>query len=255
MAPLVGDGFINKHLGTPQKMVDESGSVVWAAAYAPFGEARVYADEITNNLRFPGQYYDVETGLHYNWHRYYDPGTGRYLRADPIGLGGGLNLYAYALNNPTNSIDPFGLFVGDVKVFESATQSVYRRTFGQFVTHIITAKTAVASAVAMTIVVGTPASTAGPEYDMIQFEINDDDCNKKKRRNQYQKKIFLKNLAKSGKNPSWMNQWLQKGKVPPGYEVDHIVPLSVGGVDKPSNMRLQGQDLHKNHHRFYHPWR
>jgi uncharacterized protein RhaS with RHS repeats len=54
--------FVNDHLGTPQKMVDESGNVVWAAAYAPFGEARVYVDEVTNNLRFPGQYYDVETG-------------------------------------------------------------------------------------------------------------------------------------------------------------------------------------------------
>ena len=101
--------FIKDHLGTPQKMVDEAGNVVWAAAYAPFGEAWVYLDEVVNNLRFPGQYYDVETGLHYNWHRFYDPWTGRYLRADPIGLAGGLNLYGYALNNPTNSSDPFGL--------------------------------------------------------------------------------------------------------------------------------------------------
>jgi RHS repeat-associated protein len=100
--------FINDHLGTPQKMVDESGNVVWAAAYAPFGEARVYRDEITNNLRFPGQYYDVETGLHYNWHRYYDSGTGRYLRPDPIGLAGGINPYVYALNSPANWIDPDG---------------------------------------------------------------------------------------------------------------------------------------------------
>jgi RHS repeat-associated protein len=93
--------FVNDHLGTPQKMVDAAGNVVWAAAYAPFGEARVYKDEVVNNIRFPGQYYDVETGLHYNWHRYYDPVTGRYLRADPIGLDGGVNLYAYSnLNRP-----------------------------------------------------------------------------------------------------------------------------------------------------------
>ena len=60
-------------------------------------------------FRFAGQYYDSETGLHYNYHRYYDPRTGRYLRPDPIGLDGGLNLYIYANANPINAIDPFGL--------------------------------------------------------------------------------------------------------------------------------------------------
>jgi len=62
---------------------------------------------------FRGKYYDSETGLHYNWNRYYDPSTGRYLTPDPIGLDGGINLYSYSHNNPVNLIDLFGLKPGD----------------------------------------------------------------------------------------------------------------------------------------------
>lgn len=75
-------------------------------------------------------------------------------------------------------------------------------------------------------------------------------------RSQAAKSKFLKELGESGKAPKWMNQWLSKGKVPPGYVVDHKVPLSIGGEDISSNMRLLDEAFHKLHHSkgFYRPW-
>ena len=61
---------------------------------------------------FPGQYYDQETGLHYNYFRYYDPSTGRYLTSDPIGQDGGTNTFLYGDGNPVTKIDPLGLLAG-----------------------------------------------------------------------------------------------------------------------------------------------
>ena len=101
--------YINDHLGTPQRLITGEGTVVWQAAALPFGRTQVQLGTVQNNLRFPGQYFDAETGLHYNWNRYYDPETGRYLSPDPIGLDGGLNLYAYVENDPVNLVDPEGL--------------------------------------------------------------------------------------------------------------------------------------------------
>jgi RHS repeat-associated protein len=103
-------------------MTDASGTVVWEAGYMPFGEARVLVADIVNNLRFPGQYFDAETGFHYNRHRYYDPDTGRYLTPDPIGLEGGLNLYVYVDGNPVNWVDPEGLNA----VADTAYRSAFR---------------------------------------------------------------------------------------------------------------------------------
>uniref|UniRef100_UPI00146F9E5F RHS repeat-associated core domain-containing protein n=1 Tax=Comamonas composti TaxID=408558 RepID=UPI00146F9E5F len=83
---------------------------IWEADYGAFGRARVDAGSTTSNhIRFPGQYHDEETGLHYNRYRYYEPETGRYLSKDPIGLGGDWNQFAYAGEDPINFADPEGL--------------------------------------------------------------------------------------------------------------------------------------------------
>ncbi len=101
--------YHNDHLGTPQKMTSSNGTVVWSAKYEAFGKAQVAtAFTVVNNLRFPGQYWDEETGLHYNWFRFYDPETGRYLSRDPIGFAAGLNLYVFVENNPIIKFDPLG---------------------------------------------------------------------------------------------------------------------------------------------------
>lgn len=101
------------HLGTPQLATDMAGEVVWTAVYDPFGAATI-ASTSTLDLpyRFSGQYADAETGTHYNYFRDYDPGTGRYITSDPIGLHGGLNTYAYVSNEPLNWTDPLGLIGG-----------------------------------------------------------------------------------------------------------------------------------------------
>ena len=131
-----GTAFIigTDHLGTPMRAWNTSGTPVWAADYEAFGAATEYvppggSGDTTVSIRFPGQYKDEETGLHYNWWRYYDPNTGRYLTEDPIvstvatkapeimsslmevwaADPGSLESFAYARNQPLRWIDPRGL--------------------------------------------------------------------------------------------------------------------------------------------------
>jgi RHS repeat-associated protein len=97
------------HLGTPKALTDQAQQLVWWGEYEPFGKVNITTEQVTNNLRFPGQYFDAETELHYNYFRDYDPRIGRYVESDPIGLDGGLNTYGYTQNNPINFSDPQGL--------------------------------------------------------------------------------------------------------------------------------------------------
>jgi len=81
--------YHNDHLGTPHKMTDVDGDVVWSATYGAFGSATIDPDStVTSNLRFPGQYFDEETGLIYNRFRYLSDNTGRYFQVDPLGFEG-----------------------------------------------------------------------------------------------------------------------------------------------------------------------
>jgi RHS repeat-associated protein len=124
--------FGNDRLGTPQILTDSTNTVVWEGIYKPFGEADVNPNSsVVNNFRFAGQYYDQETGLHYNWNRYYDSRTGRYLTPDPLGIERGKNhLFVYAKNNPINSTDLMGLktgwgFGGSLGIFGGSTNEFY----------------------------------------------------------------------------------------------------------------------------------
>ncbi|ERK05191.1 Rhs-family protein [Serratia fonticola AU-P3(3)] len=112
--------YQNDHLGTPHSLTDNQGNTVWRGQYSAYGQLTEEwtppddpyghpQPKVNNPLRFQGQYEDVESGLYYNLNRYYDPGIGRYLTPDPVGLLGGLNGYAYVNGNPTGLVDPLGL--------------------------------------------------------------------------------------------------------------------------------------------------
>jgi RHS repeat-associated protein len=101
--------FETDHAGVPHAVVAEGGEVVWQAEYGAFGEvAALPVHEAHNPLRLQGQYYDEETGLAYNRHRYYDPHFGAFISQDPLGQAAGTDLYAYG-PSVWNWVDVFGL--------------------------------------------------------------------------------------------------------------------------------------------------
>jgi RHS repeat-associated protein len=109
--PKSGQGYYvyGDHLSSPLLVEDDFGKTVWEARLNAYGTAHVDSKStIEMPLRFPGHYFDSETGLHFNRYRYYSPELGRYLQSDPVGIGGGPNLYAYT-TNPLKRVDVLGL--------------------------------------------------------------------------------------------------------------------------------------------------
>ena len=114
LAVLEGGQLYHLHLnqvGRPDMATAAAGTVVWQASFYPLGgihQVTVDTGALTQNLRFPGQWFQAETGFHQNWHRDYDPTLGRYLQADPLGLVDGPSVYGYALQNPAMFSDSTG---------------------------------------------------------------------------------------------------------------------------------------------------
>jgi RHS repeat-associated protein len=102
-------------VGTPTELVNPGGDIAWHARTSLWGASPPPLDgDIDCPLRFPGQYHDPETGLHYNYHRHYDPTTARYTSTDPLGLTPALNPHIY-VPNPTHEFDPLGLAPYSIK--------------------------------------------------------------------------------------------------------------------------------------------
>jgi RHS repeat-associated protein len=105
--------IVSDLVGTPTELVDTAGELAWRAQTTVWGEALGrLAHRAYTPLRFPGQYHDPETGLNYNYFRYYDPENGRYDSSDPLGLWPAINPYGYVAN-PFRSVDPLGLMSCD----------------------------------------------------------------------------------------------------------------------------------------------
>jgi RHS repeat-associated protein len=128
--------FHTDQIGTPLELTDSDGQIVWQATYRSWGEIeQLPVNEVEQNLRFQGQYYDNESALSYNTFRYYDSEVGRFITQDPLGVDGGFNLYRY-VPNPTSWVDPWGWVcnkpggykAGDVDVHGNLSPQTNRAT-------------------------------------------------------------------------------------------------------------------------------
>ncbi|MGJ7492231.1 RHS repeat-associated core domain-containing protein, partial [Variovorax sp. ZT4R33] len=131
------------HLNTPRRATWPDGDLRWQWGYSAFGDEQpTVADRRFNkttplesdfgiNLRYPGQYFDAESNLHYNGFRTYNPNVGRYTQGDPIGLDGGWNRFGYVDSNPLSYVDPEGLLLmSTVGGLQRATTLGQAATYG-----------------------------------------------------------------------------------------------------------------------------
>ncbi len=119
-------------------MTDTAKLDVWSAVWSPWGAAQSITGTATLNARFPGQWFQLEAGLHYNWHRHYDPSLGRYTQPDPLGFVDGPSVYGYVKGAPQSYVDPDGRFVWTWPAIRLVTQHVIWPTIRPLITPAIT---------------------------------------------------------------------------------------------------------------------
>ncbi|GMV90599.1 MAG: hypothetical protein AMXMBFR82_03770 [Candidatus Hydrogenedentota bacterium] len=256
-------------------------SAVANIEYTPYGSS-LYESGSASPIGHSAHIPDVDTGLTLTPARPYSPEVCRWLSPEPFGIDGP-NLYHYALGNPVRFFDSTGLAARGSGMFDILDPDARIPTNGmEFYIPIFT-DSPVGENMAQGFGGGYNGFTNGfndgagtnipipfgPDY----MCPNDPDAQAgewwgywpglalgialtgaRKPRSMAARGNFLRSLADDHRIPSWMIPWLKRGKVPPGYNVDHIKPLSVGGADLPSNMRLIAQDLHVLWHKRFNPW-
>ncbi len=125
-------------LNRPVKMTNSTKAAVWTAVWQPWGAAQSITGSATLNARFPGQWFQVEAGLHYNWHRHYDPSLGRYTQPDPLGFVDGPSVYGYVRGAPQVYVDPDGRFVWTLPGIKLVAQNVVWPTVRPYVVPTLT---------------------------------------------------------------------------------------------------------------------
>ncbi|TDV58743.1 RHS repeat-associated protein [Pseudomonas sp. LP_7_YM] len=208
--------FHTDQIGTPLEMTDAGGQIVWQATYKAWGEVETLTvSDIEQNLRFQGQYFDDETGLHYNTFRYYDPQVGRFITQDLIGLLGGPNLYQFGAN-PLAWLDPLGL----------ACSSVLDRVVGD----------------------ANKVASPGGAITAKQADLLRGNLPVIQRRTVFQNQMARKEFV--GNQNYLMKQWeANTGRAwPSGATPHHIIPLESGGANKwwnlmPTNGTLPNHSL------------
>ena len=165
----------NDQLGNPQKITDSTPTIVWDRVQQPFGEQYSLTSTITSNLRFPGQYFDSESGFFYNTFRDYNPSLGRYIETDPIGWTGAStanrNSYGYAKQNPVRFIDPTGLMCllpEAIEAIEATPEVIQAFEAGEGATTVDTA----ANTAISNLINGLPETTSSGAGNLINYTAN-----------------------------------------------------------------------------------